>query len=677
MKFRLLFSLFLSASVLYGGQQRGYSVDLEIENPQMAVSIGSAAAKVINLTGEVTGRIGVKIYDEKEKRCILKGVNHINEKELEIVFTPSVGRAYRLLVDFNSQDGQKYTVYEKGRMLIDDFLPVNSVKSGEWRWEDVPSFSGRFSHTGREGLSMHRVSFPSTVPIKAGDKIVLYVYIPSESPPEEVMVEVETERRRRYFFSFGRDRIEYITGKVAMGGLPERDRWVKLEIPLTAVSEKSIKALGFYNSSGRVWWDRVSLNDVPAGCNIKSVREKDGSATAYFDYVLNRPLKAGDETFEIVQVEALDSLKPERYLWENGGKTFSERRVEILFRKGCDRKVILNTESQGSKNSVEYTIPEQKGEPEEVSITAKILPYVPFVSSGTQLYLPVSVTSMNDETISAEIRSNDFSERITLDPGQRVQRHVAFKGSPTTGPPVELSLSIHNIRIWNSFAAVRGPEYADILLEGPFIKDEKGNYLMIGIPEYAVNKKRLPKGKRLAITLAGSYPEQLKKIMGAGLKRYGISAEIDEIKEPFYNYNHRLFSEYLHLSERIKRGVGGDIMVIFPYTESMIMKSPTALWEKSVDAVTYLASQKFSALIFVSPFPAPPSERFYPYRKVMKNLASQKGIFFLDLYSLYTAVSGGERFFLVSEGIYQNLPDEKGTVLLAGWLLEAVLNMSR
>jgi hypothetical protein len=673
MKRKLFFFIWIFASFLYGQGRYKYVVDVEIEDAGLSAGVGSAAVKIINFTDRKTENVDVRIYDEKGNICILKGINHTCEKEMEIIFIPTQERFYKLFIDFDSLRKLEYSVFKKGVMLIDDSLPLNSNKSGQWNWESIRPFSGKYAQTSRDGFSMHRVSFAEPVPVKRGDSLVFFVYVPSNNPPEEIMVEIETERRKRYFFSYGTDKIKHgNVKKILMGQIPGKNRWLKLKIPMSEVREKTIRALGFYNSCGRVWWDRVSLNEVPVECAIKSVREPERTITPYFDYRLSRPLKKGTEIFQILQLDASKSFNAEKYLWERGNDTFSGSEPEVLLKRGDDRKVILTVETQGSKDRVDYTIPESSEEPEEISIMAKILPYTPFFRSGEGLSLPVSVTNMNNEIIPAEIKSQFSSEKITLNPGQTIQKHIKVKTSDS-GSLVEIALYIHDIKIWNKSLSIQRPEYSSVFIEGPFLKDENRNYLAINIPDYVVNDGDLQTGKKILITLAGSYPELLKEQIGLMLKGKKIISEINEVKSPHYGYNHRLFSEYLCLLNAVNRSDKGGMIIIFPYTESMTVKSSPVEWEKVLNAMVYIASNRFSKLIFVSPFPSPPfTERFYPYSEVIKNFASRKKIFFIDLYKLYRVIPEWEAFFLHNSGIYQNLPDERGTKILAGCLAEAV-----
>ena len=140
---------------------------------------------------------------------------------------------------------------KEGSMLIEDFVPTKSTKSGHWNWVASPRMSGCFSLTGKDGISFQRVVFPSPYKINKNDKLILYLYCSQEKPPQEIMVQLTVTRNKNYVFSWGEDKLAIDqTKKIQLGSLPVSGRWVKIEIPFTDIAENNLNALESVLSAG-------------------------------------------------------------------------------------------------------------------------------------------------------------------------------------------------------------------------------------------------------------------------------------------------------------------------------------------------------------------------------------------------------------------------------------------
>lgn len=314
----------------------------------------------------------------------------------------------------------------------------------------------------------------------------------------------------------------------------------------------------------------------------------------------------------------------------------------------------------------------QQKQENESAVLTKILPYRTFVSDAC-FTIPLQIAGRNKEAVDIELRAASGPEKIHLKPGETVVTNIRFPATPPESI-MKISVLLNDMACGEKQIAVTVPGNTDIKIDGPFLKDNAGNYVVITVPEYTFKGQPDFKKNRITITLAGSYPEKLKKLLGAELRKAGLTSEITAIEEPLYGRSHRLFSEYKHLAVKIAEPEKQDIIVIFPYTESLLKKTPPEEWADTVDAILCLAEKKFSAAIVASPFPSPPfPDAFAPYKKAIEPITKKRNVYFLDLYNLYLGNSEWKNFFMYSERIYRNIPDEKGTVILVKELVRLLL----
>ena len=642
-----------------------YIMDLEIDFPELAGHVNLASVELVNPSEEKWDFPEISIKDDNEDWCEIRKISNNGPRHLEVFFTPSSSRFYRAYI----KKGEKGTPgteanLKKGELLIEDSIPPGSTKAGHWNWVSSPKLSGSLSLTGKEGTSFKRVVFPRAHTISKKDKLVIYLYCPQENMPDEILVEIVTIRRKNYFFSWGKDIINTDrTKKIEAGELPEGGKWQKIEIPFTNVAENRLQALGLYHSGGRVWWDRISLNDVPVEAAVKKVKEENKKATAYFSHILRGPFKEGDTVFEILELDASPSHKAEKFMWEVAQRHYSGEKLEMLLNQGESRKVSLTVESQGIKDTMEYEIPAGSKKPEGIKVLAKILPYRAFISEKENFTAVLSVTNLNSGIIPFEVRALNFRELLSPGPGET--KHV-YLNIPASQMPekIKAGLYLHSIKLDEKSFSVVSPEVENIKADGPFIKDANGDYLVIRFPEQKLVDKK-PGMDSWEILLAGCYPEGTEELLQEALLEIGIKSSVAGGGAPAYGRKHKLFAEYMHATEKLKEAGNGDIFIFFPYVESVRQKSSLVEWRSAIEALSSTAEKRFAEIILAAPFPAPPFPDLYaPYRNALENTASSRKAYFLDTCSLYLSEPGWKKFFMHGEGIYRNIPGREGTGLI-------------
>jgi hypothetical protein len=162
----------------------------------------------------------------------------------------------------------------------DDFPPgadvtVNSGNEAS-QWVSKPAapvFSGERSLL-RVGKGLHQVFFTKsekTFVIGSGASLFVNVYLDPADPPKSVMVQYHTDGWKHRMNWGDEDAIPYGTKgtpeKVLAGPLPEKGKWVRLEVEASRLGLKpgmKVTGVAFTQFDGKVWWDKagmVAIND--------------------------------------------------------------------------------------------------------------------------------------------------------------------------------------------------------------------------------------------------------------------------------------------------------------------------------------------------------------------------------------------------------------------------------
>lgn len=154
---------------------------------------------------------------------------------------------------------------------VDDDLPAGASpfasENDRWNWvsENPAPFSGTRAHQAEiaPGLHLHFFSF-ATAPltVNAGDTLFAHVYLDPENPPRQIVLTWlagNWEHRAYWGENLIAEGADGGPGRRYMGALPPTGRWIRLEIPASAVDMENQTAtgMGFNLYDGRVTWDRA------------------------------------------------------------------------------------------------------------------------------------------------------------------------------------------------------------------------------------------------------------------------------------------------------------------------------------------------------------------------------------------------------------------------------------
>ena len=155
---------------------------------------------------------------------------------------------------------------------FDDELPEGAEKAGDGKapWQlvsapDHPVFSGKTSSTRTaKGLSQHFFhKAKSQLEVAANDKLFAYVYLDPKNPPETIQLQFNDGSwdHRAYW---GADKGHAAGTKGAanfhMGELPEKGKWIRLEVNAADVGFKDgtkLNGWAFTQFGGKVHWDKA------------------------------------------------------------------------------------------------------------------------------------------------------------------------------------------------------------------------------------------------------------------------------------------------------------------------------------------------------------------------------------------------------------------------------------
>jgi len=155
--------------------------------------------------------------------------------------------------------------------------------------------------------------------------------------------------------------------------LPEKNKWVKIEIPFSYLKENSLKAIGFYHNKGSVLWDRISIDDIAADCEVIKCMKEKSPASAYFNYEIEGPFEYRDEKFFSLKLDASPS-SGKNFLWNIDGKIYKNKKIKVSFNKLKNPLVELNVEKDGEKDKIKHLFNISDIPVEKVKLIVKIYP---------------------------------------------------------------------------------------------------------------------------------------------------------------------------------------------------------------------------------------------------------------------------------------------------------------
>ena len=215
----------------------------------------------------------MKVVGEEEKKQLAELEAKFNRAN-EVVDNMVAGFDYADPVD--QELGVAETTPEKNEptefvWIDDDVLPVGAKPEQKWEYvvqSKGPVHSGSKSRVAvsNGGLVQHFFT-GAAAPLKAqsGDKLFAWVNLDPKNPPEQIMLQFNNGNWEHRVY-WGGNKIEWGKDKSPSryhaGELPEKDKWVRLEIDAEKVGFKDlslINGVAFTQWGGKAHWDSAGI----------------------------------------------------------------------------------------------------------------------------------------------------------------------------------------------------------------------------------------------------------------------------------------------------------------------------------------------------------------------------------------------------------------------------------
>ncbi len=154
---------------------------------------------------------------------------------------------------------------------IDDALPAGATHQGEGEFVEKPKnpvFSGRAALriTARGVNQRFFDSSPRKLRVGAGDTLFAYVYVASNRPAKELMLQWHTNGNWTHRAYWGGNQVDFgkdgTPERTRLGDLPAPGKWVRLEVPvekLKLAPGTEIDGWAFTQFDGTVFWDKAGI----------------------------------------------------------------------------------------------------------------------------------------------------------------------------------------------------------------------------------------------------------------------------------------------------------------------------------------------------------------------------------------------------------------------------------
>ena len=153
---------------------------------------------------------------------------------------------------------------------FDDALPTGAIPysvNDRWNWvgANPAPLSGTLAHQSdlAPGLHHHFFAFASPpLSVNAGDTLFAYVFLDPDNPPSQIMLTwlgPTWEHRVYWGDNLITEGTDGTASRHSMGSLPPTGRWVRLEVPASALDleNQAVIGMGFTLVNGRATWDRA------------------------------------------------------------------------------------------------------------------------------------------------------------------------------------------------------------------------------------------------------------------------------------------------------------------------------------------------------------------------------------------------------------------------------------
>jgi S1-C subfamily serine protease len=230
------------------------------------------------------GRVTIKL---RKPVIVRANPKHGEQRYLQFAVRKSGGGRICLELGTGDKDGKVLARYDAGvatkarprkdRVWFDDELPPGAVPSSrglksQWKWVSGAGnrvFSGKRSQL-RKSPDFSQHYFAGANPpleLNAGDKLFIYVYLDPKDPPRQLLLELNDGLRWEHRAYWGENLIKHgVEGTIsrrAMGPLPERGKWVRLEVDAADIGFRpgsSLHGWACTQFGGTVWWDKAGVN---------------------------------------------------------------------------------------------------------------------------------------------------------------------------------------------------------------------------------------------------------------------------------------------------------------------------------------------------------------------------------------------------------------------------------
>jgi len=269
---------------------------------------------------------------------------------------------------------------QQDRIWFDDAPPEGAKPEGNdpepWKYvsaPDHPVLSGKTA-TVRTGVGLTQHFFTGAkkpLVISANDRLFAYVYLAPQNPPETLQLQFNdgSWEHRAYW---GADKA-HGAGKnnasnLRIGDLPETGKWVRLEVPASAVGLKAgarLNGWAFTQFKGTVYWDKAGIIAVAP---LTSEQQESLAAWEHFRATVKHPALPAD-TQKILDVEkekrSADQTKQlTRYYLQHVNPTSREYFAKPLGQQATWEKELANL----NKAIPSTLVMEERKEPRQAHI---------------------------------------------------------------------------------------------------------------------------------------------------------------------------------------------------------------------------------------------------------------------------------------------------------------------
>jgi hypothetical protein len=280
------------------------------QSPLKSQEWKSAPAKIIvpgtpsALNRPITVKLESKL-DLKEARIVWEARDHEPAFGTSFTVTPRNSSVQWVEAEAYLPDGRRvfaaasFSATSPVVFWVDGKLPKGAtpmkIGGDDWNWikpasrpDELASRPARQQHQSNMANAIHEHGFndaEATLTVEPGDVLFAYVFLDPKNPPKTIMLEWNDGSTWDHRAYWGPNLIPYGKAHTAsqreMGPVPPAGKWVRLEVPASAVGLEGVEVKGmvFRLHSGRATWDAAGkMTKAAKGRGIAASLEKSGTA---------------------------------------------------------------------------------------------------------------------------------------------------------------------------------------------------------------------------------------------------------------------------------------------------------------------------------------------------------------------------------------------------------------